>query len=423
MGRNFPFGWIIALAMVVGTLSCSDSHEGEDDGPGALRPRDADNDGINDAVDDSDGDGIPDSEDDDLDGDGIPNDEDDDNSGGGDDGSGANGSAGSSAGGGSVPNASLPAFPGAGTSDAGDPLPNGMLCDSVAGPDIPITVQQGKCFYDKNDPNNPNVAATLEQVLECVEDTNTIHLRLTFSPWFVDNTYGANAIGWPRRHGHCDGHCWDDLVKSDHAEFILTDGAGNTVLQIKLDYVSVDASAPSGYSSLGVTGGDGAVVVGDASSVVKWSTSIVRNLNERGLEEYIPDSPATDADYTPNPDAPEWDFRVVYEVWIDASIFSNGGFGGATIEYVHASPAKTATDTIETTPGDCPPCAEDNDPDTFCGEGGHGGGGGTGGNGGTGGSGCIDNDPDTFCGEGGSSGGGEPTFCTEHPDDPACMVD
>jgi hypothetical protein len=172
---------------------------------------------------------------------------------------------------------------------------------------------------------------------------------------------------------------------------------------------------------------------------------------------------------------------VVYEAWVDLSIFGDAGFGGATIEYVHASPSKSASDTIETEPGECPPppCIDtdpdtdvcdpgddppgddpppgcvDNDPDTFCGEGGVGGGGdsGTGGDGGGGMSGggsgsggdgssgngssgngssgnggdpedpCADNDPDTVCEEGGTSGGGDPQYCIDHPEDPACMVD
>jgi hypothetical protein len=443
MTKRFSAGWIIALTLVLAGAGCSDDDEkGGGDAPDGLKSRgDLDGDGVPNSEDDSDGDGVADSEDEDLDGDGIPNSSDDD-----EDGDGIRDSDEQSGGGsGPVPNASLPTFPGAGTSDAGDPLPGGMLCDSVAGPDIPIPPPKAECFYDKNDPNKTNVAATLEQVLECAEDTNTIHLRLTFHPWFVDNTYGVNSIGWPPRRGHR----WTDLTKSDHAELILTNASGEIVLRFKLDYITEDASAPSGYSSLGVMGGDGSVLVGDASAIVKWSTSIDRNLNERGYDEYIPDSPATDEHFTANPDAPEWDFRVVYEAWVDLAAFGDAGFGGATIEYVHASPAKAQSDTIETEPGDCPPCPDndpdkdcgnppppppppcvDNDPDTFCGEAGApsagSGGNGGGGSGGAGGDGedpCQDNDPDTFCGEAGAPGGGEPTYCEEHPQDPACKVD
>jgi hypothetical protein len=226
---------------------------------------------------------------------------------------------------------------------------------------------------------------------------------------------------------------------------ILKDTKDTIALRFKLDYVTADPSRPSGYGSLGVKGGDGSMLVGNAAAIVKWSTSIDRNLNERGYARYIPDSPATDKNFSANPDAPDWDFRVVYEAWVDLAAFGDAGFGGATIEYVHASPAKSESDTITTEPGKCPPCEDkdpdsdcgpppppppppppgciDNDPDTFCGEAGRSGGGGSGGAGGTGDDPCLDNDPDTFCGEAGAPGGGEPLFCKDHPDDPACRVE
>jgi hypothetical protein len=345
---------------------------------------------------------------------------------------------------------SFPVFPGAGTSDEAAPLENGMICDSVPGKDLLIAEPIRQCFFGVDDPGHLRTAATLEQVLECAEEGDTVHIRLTFHPWFVDNTYGANQIGWtdadepapapvdmagrmPKRGKGGKGHAFKDLVGSDHAEIIITDGNGEAVLQFKLDYVSEDASASSGYASLGVTGGEGEMIIGDANAIVRWMTSIDRNLNERGYASYTTDSPATDDLYTPNPETPEWDYRVVYEAWIDDDVFGAAGFGGALIEFVHASPAKGQSNTIEVEPGDCPPppCV-DNDPDTFCGEAGSGGGGrggngggGSGGSSGAGGSGdpCADNDPDTVCGDAGVPTGGDPQYCDDHPSDPDCMVD
>jgi hypothetical protein len=262
----------------------------------------------------------------------------------------------------------LPRFPGSGTSNAGDPLPNGMVCDAVAGDPSPLPVPMDHCYYDKNDPNATDPSATLEQVLECADGTDAIHLRLTFDPSFVDNTYGDNSVGWhvpmvgangKLRGPSKGGHSFQDLVESDHAEMILQDAAGKNVMQFKLDYLSADPSKPSGYGCLGVLGGEGAMILGDAADVVRWSSSEDRNLNERGYASYTSVSPATDSDYTPNPDTPEWDYRVVYEAWIDIDAFGAAGFGGATIEYVHASPSKADGNTVEVKPGDCP-C---NDPD------------------------------------------------------------
>jgi len=363
------------------------------------------------------------------DGDGDGDDDGDGAAGGsGSDGaSGSGGSGGSGSGGGGQ---FVPTFPGAGTSpEANDPLVGGMLCHAVVGGDAPpIPPTTTRCFFEKG--SDMQVYATIEQALECVEDANTVRLRLTFDPGFNDNTFGANSSeGWPAKRGHRYG----DLVGSDHAELVLVDGDGNVAMQFKLDYITADPSAPSGYSALGVSGGDGSISIGDAADVVQWSTSLDRNLNERGYGSYTVDSPATDADYTPNPETPEWDYRVVFEAWVDLDAFGDSGFAGAFINYVHASPAKTSTDTIEIEPGPCPPptCPPDgceetppgdgpnpecpDDPDGDCGT-----------------STpppdpldpCADNDPDTFCGEGDPGDPPPvPAYCDLYPTDPACQLD
>jgi hypothetical protein len=149
------------------------------------------------------------------------------------------------------------------------------------------------------------------------------------------------------------GHTFKDLVESDHAEFDLSNASGATVLSFDLDYVSADSSAPSGYATLGVSGGDGKMLSGSASSIVYASTSLDRDLNACGYGSYTTNSPATDDNYTANSSAPNWDYRVVYDVWVATSAFP-GGFGAATIPYVHASPAKLGA-TLPVTPGPCPP--------------------------------------------------------------------
>ncbi|HEX2675544.1 MAG TPA: hypothetical protein VHM19_02870 [Polyangiales bacterium] len=257
----------------------------------------------------------------------------------------------------------VPMFPGAGTGNASDPLVGGMLCDYVPGPTEQLAEPVTQCFFG-NGQTTPS--ATLEQVLECVDGKDAIHLRLTFDPSFVDNTYGTGAICWPQHNqrssnGPCvDGkyHSFGDLVESDHAELKVTDSTGTVVSHFALDYISPDASAPSGYACLGVTGGEGKMIVGNASDIVDYSSSLDENLNARGYGSYTTDSPATDHDYTPNPATPEWDYRVVYEVWIDVKVLGSNMFGDAFIEYVHASPSKAATNTIEVKPGSCPPCTD-----------------------------------------------------------------
>ena len=191
-------------------------------------------------------------------------------------------------------------------------------------------------------------SATVQYDLESMAGTDVVHVALFFDRGFVDNTYGATAIGWGAH-----GHKFMDLVGSDHAELVMTDGTGHTVLDFKLDYISADASAPSGYRNLGVTGGDGGMVVGDPTAIVATMTSLDQNLNQ--YPAYKVDSPATDASYTPNPATPEWKYGVIYEAWVAMSAFGTAGFGNVQLTYVHASPSKLGTNTITVTPNTCPP--------------------------------------------------------------------
>jgi hypothetical protein len=88
--------------------------------------------------------------------------------------------------------------------------------------------------------------------------------------------------------------------------------------------------------------------------VLGVATSLDRNLDGCGYC-YTEDSPATDAAYTPNPATPNWDYRVVYEVWLSLDAFGSAGFGQAYIQNVHASPSKLDTNTVEVTASPCPP--------------------------------------------------------------------
>lgn len=241
------------------------------------------------------------------------------------------------------------------------------------------------CFAGELDPTPDDPSAVIEQVIEEIDGRGVVHLRITFDPSFVDNTYGAGACcGWSDPNTSSDpaapagkgddpamagkagpmdpmagkagkgGHTFDDLVGSDHVEVLLTDGSGDTVMDFKLDYVSEDTGAPCGYRSLGVSGGEGKMVTGNAEAILGVSTSLDRNLNGCGYCLTV-DSPSTDENYSVNPDAPNWDYRVVYEVWIDLAAFGASGFGQAYIESVHASPSKIASNTDYVEPTPCPP--------------------------------------------------------------------
>jgi hypothetical protein len=157
------------------------------------------------------------------------------------------------------------------------------------------------------------------------------------------------------------GHSFRDLVGSDHAEIELLDGNAEVAMHFKIDYVSESASAASGYASLGVSGGEGKLIVGEPEWVLATATSIDRNLNACGFGSFVESSPATDASYTPSADASGWDYRVAYEVWVSTEAFGDAGFGSAVISNVHASPSKGPGDTTAVLPAPCPVNPEDPD--------------------------------------------------------------
>lgn len=135
-------------------------------------------------------------------------------------------------------------------------------------------------------------------------------------------------------------------------------------MDMNLDYISADPTESCGYGSLGVSGGDGSIVLGDATKVLATTTSEERNLNGCGYctspagatsGDCTIDSPTTDANYTPNPLTPNWDYRVVYETWVDISAFGTAGFGQAYMTYVHASPNKSTLISYNVYPSPCPP--------------------------------------------------------------------
>jgi len=176
-----------------------------------------------------------------------------------------------------------------------------------------------------------------------LDGVDAVYVRFAFTERFVDNTYGANrAEDWPR------GHSFNDLVESDKAAITMTDGNGNVALEFILDYISQSNDAPSGYETLGVLGGEGEMITGDPSAVLRAVTSLDRNLNQRGCV-FLQDSPTPDQ-------CPDWDKQVVYEVFVRLDAFGAAGIGGPAIGEVHASPSKLGpgNNSAPVEPQECP---------------------------------------------------------------------
>lgn len=152
----------------------------------------------------------------------------------------------------------------------------------------------------------------------------------------VDNTYGKNEIGY-RKH-----HNFGDLLGSDKAQFTIYGADNKPILDFVLDYISKEGSS---YRSQGVEGRDGEMLLGEKSAVTAWGTSLDYNFNTLGFV-LTDKSPATDGNYTPNPDYPGWLFEVTYEMRIAGAVFDDTGFGGVSIPIVHDSPNKKGKNQI-----------------------------------------------------------------------------
>jgi hypothetical protein len=170
---------------------------------------------------------------------------------------------------------------------------------------------------------------------------DVIDIEVVFSPWFVDNTYGTGAIGWSKNRGHT----FRDLYVSDHVALSILNGAGQTIFDGKMDFLSVSSKVKTGYACLGPFGGDGILTTGNASDIVSFGSSLDDNLNYYGynLQE---NSPETDTTYKQNQAYPYWQFYVLYRLSIKTSAFGTSGYGKATMTSVHASPAKDPQETI-----------------------------------------------------------------------------
>lgn len=180
------------------------------------------------------------------------------------------------------------------------------------------------------------------------------HIMLYLSKAFVDNTYGDWSIGYSGGPGVIGGgHSFGDLAESDKMEIFIDDTKGNLLFHMALDYISQSSAAPSGHASLGVTGGEGQMLKGDASAVLAVQTSLSVNLNGHGYV-LLKDSPETDENYTPNAQYPHWIFDVWYEAWVRWSAFGETGPGRVYITGLHASPNKVGERNLEIQPVPCP---------------------------------------------------------------------
>ena len=161
--------------------------------------------------------------------------------------------------------------------------------------------------------------------------SGNVRVTYTQSRDVADNTYGVNAAV-----GYTKGHKFGDLTGGDMAEFRFTNGDGTVVLDFNVDYISGTKQYPSGYGTLGVSGGDGKMLKGSVSNITFLDTSLSADLDQSAaFYGFIVDSPAPESSF------PTWEYQSVYTVEVSATVFGTSGFGGVTIPVVHNSPPKT----------------------------------------------------------------------------------
>ncbi len=198
-------------------------------------------------------------------------------------------------------------------------VPPVTLCTNIQGVDTPMGTLITEVMA------NGDVKATL------LQDRN-----------LIDNTYGANAVGYS------GSHSFGDLVHNDRARFQFENRDGQVVLDFEVDYISASASYPSGFGTLGL-GGDGRLNVGNASDILSFDTSISRSLNQAPeFYGYTENSPAPEADF------PAWEYENSYEVVVSGAIFGPSGYGRVNVPMIHNSPSKLKTN--EQYPLPCDSC-------------------------------------------------------------------
>ena len=204
---------------------------------------------------------------------------------------------------------------------------------------------------------------------------------------FVDNSYGVNAAGWGKVTTEVDmmgevkvktKHTFDKLLGSDNVTFTVfgDDGTaeGTELLEFKIDYIA-EFDDGAAYMSAGVADKNAVLPKGTVtdkadgdpgialSVVPEAETSLAHNLATFGFSagglDLLVDSPAVlrDGDFDPildgngnyqaiDPLFADWEFAEIYEVKVLASVFADHAFMKVLPTDSHASPAKTAGDSL-----------------------------------------------------------------------------
>jgi hypothetical protein len=195
------------------------------------------------------------------------------------------------------------------------------------------------------------------QLIVTVDGNGDVNVVFNQNTNVVDNSYGTNQVGWGSNAPTGKNHAFNDLVGSDKAQFVFFDANGTKVLDILVDYISAKSGTPSGYASLGVSGGEGKVNFPTQAQGAPWvlsaTTTLDENLNTLGLcaggncsgggTNLLQTSPPTQNSNSyviTNPTYASWNFVNGYKLKVAAAAFGAAGFGSMAVGEVHNSPPK-----------------------------------------------------------------------------------
>ena len=175
--------------------------------------------------------------------------------------------------------------------------------------------------------------------------TGDVYVAFSQPTDLVDNSYGANSVGWGSSAASGKHHNFTDLLGSDKALFLFTDDSGEKIVNVELDYLYEKC----GQYAAGVAGGEGSTDPSGLASKIDASSSLLYNLTTLGYD-LTTDSPETKVvggaetyELVDGSSYTGWLFDVIYEMKIDGEVFaSHGGFetNMLSIDVVHDSPNK-----------------------------------------------------------------------------------
>ncbi len=179
--------------------------------------------------------------------------------------------------------------------------------------------------------------------------TNDMYIAFIQPLWLNDNSYGVNSIGWGADAPSGKSHKFQDLLGSDDAQFVFTDGTGETVLDITIDYLAGggeggkkgkgknDPTPPEDGYYLTSNNTDGSLLSAESSLTYNWNLYGETNPELFGSDSYSPE--ADDLYNVVDPALDGWIFEMVYEFQISGDLFDDG-FGDVSIPLAHNSPNK-----------------------------------------------------------------------------------